>query len=80
MNDKVVGLIVAVRPDGETDAERVTVPLKPRLRMLIWDVFEVPETIVRAAGLAEIVKPLMMVRVRVVLCVFPLPEAWTVIV
>ena len=62
----MVGLIVAVRPDGETDAERVTVPLKPRLRMLIWDVLEVPETIVRAAGFAEIVKPLITVRIRVV--------------
>ncbi len=80
LKDRLAGLIVADRPDDETEVERVTVPLKPRLWTLIWDAFEVPDTIVRVAGLAEIVKSLVTVRVRVVFWVFPFPEPWIVIV
>ena len=80
LNVRLTGLIVAVTSDDETDTERATVPLKPKLLTVIWDVFELPETIVRVAGLAEIVKSLVMVRDMVVFWVVPPPEPLIVIV
>ena len=69
----MVGLIVAVSPGAETEVESVMLPLRPRLFRLIVDDFEVPETIVRLVGFAEIVKSLVMVRVKVVFLVAPPP-------
>src|SRR5213593_3801724 len=80
LNVRLTGLIVAVTSDDETDTERATVPLKPKLLTVTWDVFELPETIVRVAGLAEIVKSLVMVRDIVVFWVVPPPEPLIVIV
>ena len=69
----MVGLIVAVNPGAETEVESVMLPLRPRLFRLIVDDFEVPERIVRLVGFAEIVKSLVMVRVKVVFLVAPPP-------
>ncbi len=69
----MVGLIVAVSPGAETEVESVMLPLRPRLFRLIVDDLDVPETIVRLVGFAEIVKSLVMVRVKVVFLVAPPP-------
>jgi len=73
VNERVVGLIVAVSPGAETEVESVMLPLRPRLFRLIVDDLDVPETIVRLVGFAEIVKSLVMVRVKVVFLVAPPP-------
>ena len=53
----LVGLSEEDRPDGETEADRLTVPLKPlRLVRLITDVPEEPDWIVRLEGLLDILK------------------------
>ena len=53
----LVGLSEADRPDGETEADRLTVPVKPlRLVRLITDVPEVPDWMVRLDGLLDILK------------------------
>ncbi len=67
------GLIFTVSPRAETEVESVMLPLRPRLFRLIVDDLEVPETIVRLVGFAEIVKPLVMVRVKVTFRVMPPP-------
>ena len=53
----LVGLTDADRPDGETEADMLTVPVKPlRLVRLITDVPEVPDWMVRLDGLLDILK------------------------
>ena len=53
----LVGLSEADIPDGETEADRLTVPVKPlRLVRLITDVPEVPDWMVRLDGLLDILK------------------------
>ena len=78
MNERVVGLIVAVSPGAETEVASVMLPLRPRLFRLIVDDLEVPEMIVRLVGFAEIVKPLVMVRVKVTFRVMLPPVPVTV--
>ena len=62
----------------ETEAERMIVPWNPRLFRLIVDDFEPPDAIVRLVGFAEIVKPLVMVKVRPSFLVMPPPVPVTV--
>ena len=53
----LVGLTDVDRPDGETEANRLTVPVKPlRLVRLITDVPEVPDWMVRLDGLLDMLK------------------------
>ncbi len=53
----LVGLSEADSPDGETEADRLTVPVKPlRLVRLITDVPEEPDWMVRLDGLLDILK------------------------
>ena len=80
MNDRLVGLTVAVRLEAETDDESVTVPLNPKLLTFTWDAFEVPDTIARLVGFVEIVKSLVMVRGMARVTVVPPPEPLTPIV
>ena len=74
----MVGLTVAVMPGAETEVESVMLPFSPRLFRLIVEVFELPETIFRLVELAEIVKSLVMVRIKPSFLVMPPPIPVTV--
>ncbi len=63
----VVGLTATANPVavGETAADRVTVPVKPRLPTVIVDVAELPARTDAVVGLAVTVKSDVTVRVTV---------------
>jgi hypothetical protein len=52
----LVGLSVAVTPDEDTDAVRITVPLRPKLCTEIVDVPDEPATSVRLEGLSDVLR------------------------
>jgi hypothetical protein len=53
----LVGLSDADKPEGETEADKFTVPVNPlRLARLITDVPDVPDWIVRLDGLLDMLK------------------------
>ncbi len=63
----LVGLTATVRPVavGETAADRATLPVNPRLPMVIVEVAELPARTVAVVGLAVTVKSEVTVRVTV---------------
>jgi hypothetical protein len=68
-------------PPGAPGVISCTVPWNPfRLDTVIVSFWEDPGNIVRLAGFAEIARPVIMTRVRVVFCVVPLAEPCTMIV